>query len=71
MQVTKWRHTETSVTQQWTGLLEEDLAEWSERCTSVPKVANSSPSSGSELTFLSDLLLTARGSSFVSAHEVA
>jgi hypothetical protein len=45
---------------QWVGW---DLAEWSVRCASVPKVAGSNPSGGSESTFHSDLLLTARGSS--------
>jgi hypothetical protein len=40
-----------------------DLAEWSERCACVPKVAGSSPTGGSESTFRSDWLLTARGSS--------
>jgi hypothetical protein len=39
-----------------------DLAEWSERCTSIPKITGSNPNGGSELTFRSDLLLTARGS---------
>jgi hypothetical protein len=38
-----------------------DLVEWSERCASIPKVTGSNPSGGSELTFCSDLLLTARG----------
>jgi hypothetical protein len=36
-------------------------AEWSERCASIPKITGSNPSGGSELTFCSDLLLTARG----------
>jgi hypothetical protein len=40
-----------------------DLAEWSERCSSIPKITGSHPSGGSELTFRSDLLLTARGGS--------
>jgi hypothetical protein len=40
-----------------------DLAEWSERCISIPKITRSNPSGGSELTFCSDLLLTARGGS--------
>jgi hypothetical protein len=40
-----------------------DLAEWSERCASVPKITGSNPSGGNELTFRSDLLLTARGGS--------
>jgi hypothetical protein len=40
-----------------------DLAEWSERCASIPKITGSNPSGGSELTFRSDLLLTARGGS--------
>jgi hypothetical protein len=41
----------------------KDLAEWSERCVSIPKITGSNPSGGSELTFHSDLLLTARGDS--------
>jgi hypothetical protein len=40
-----------------------DLAEWSERCTNMLKVAGWNPSDGSESTFPSDLLSTARGSS--------
>jgi ankyrin repeat protein len=41
-----------------------DLAEWSERCASIPKItADSNPLGGSELTFRSDLLFTARGGS--------
>jgi hypothetical protein len=40
-----------------------DLAEWSERCASIPKITGSHPSGGSQLTFRSDLLLTARGGS--------
>jgi hypothetical protein len=40
-----------------------DLAKWSERCASIPKIAGSNPSGGSELTSRSDLLLTARGGS--------
>jgi hypothetical protein len=43
-------------------LPEWDLAERSERCASFPKVTGSNPSGGSESTFRSDLLLTARGS---------
>jgi hypothetical protein len=39
------------------------LAEYSERCASMVKVAGSNPSTGSELTFRSDLLLTVRGHS--------
>jgi hypothetical protein len=35
-----------------------DLAEWLERCASIPKITGSNPSGGSELTFRSDLLLT-------------
>jgi hypothetical protein len=35
------------------------LAEWSESCASIPKIIISNPSGGSELTFRSDLLLTA------------
>jgi hypothetical protein len=38
-----------------------DLAEWLERCASIPKITGSNPSGGNELTFCSDLLLTARG----------
>jgi hypothetical protein len=40
-----------------------DLAEWSERRASSPKIASLNHSSGSELTLRSDLLLTAKGSS--------
>jgi hypothetical protein len=40
-----------------------DLTKRSERCASMPKVAGSSPSSGSDSIFGSDLLLTARESS--------
>jgi hypothetical protein len=40
-----------------------DVAEWLERCPCMPMVAGSRPSSGSEPTFCSDLLLTARSSS--------
>jgi hypothetical protein len=40
-----------------------DLAEWSEGCVSMPKITGSNPSGSSELTFRSDLLLTARGGS--------
>jgi hypothetical protein len=40
-----------------------DLAEWSERCATIPKITGSNPSGGSDLTFRSDLLLTARGGS--------
>jgi hypothetical protein len=40
-----------------------DLAEWSERCASIPQITGSNPSGGSELHFRSDLLLTARGGS--------
>jgi hypothetical protein len=40
-----------------------DLAEWLERCANIPNITGSNPSGGSELTFCSDLLLTARGSS--------
>jgi hypothetical protein len=36
-------------------------AEWLRRCASISKIASSNPSGGSELTFRSDLLLTARG----------
>jgi hypothetical protein len=39
------------------------LAEWSERCVSILKITGSKPSGDSELTFHSDLLLTARGGS--------
>jgi hypothetical protein len=38
-----------------------DLAEWLDRCASYPKITGSNSSGGSELTFRSDLLLTARG----------
>jgi hypothetical protein len=37
------------------------LAEWSERCASIPKITGFNPSGGSEFTFRSGLLLTARG----------
>jgi hypothetical protein len=40
-----------------------DLAELSERCASMPKVAGLNPSGGSESSSRSDLLLTARSSS--------
>jgi hypothetical protein len=40
-----------------------DFAEWLESCGSIPKITGSNPSGGSELTFRSDLLLTARGGS--------
>jgi hypothetical protein len=40
-----------------------DLAERSERCAGIPKVAGSNLSGGNESTLRSDLLLTARGSS--------
>jgi hypothetical protein len=39
------------------------LAEWLERCASIPKITGSNPSGGSEFTFRSDLLLTAMGGS--------
>jgi hypothetical protein len=39
------------------------LAEWLERCASIPKITGSNPSGGSELTFRSDVLLTVRGGS--------
>jgi hypothetical protein len=39
------------------------LVEWSERCASIPKIAGSNPSGVSELTFRSELLLTAIGGS--------
>jgi hypothetical protein len=48
-----------------------DLAEWSERWASIPKITSSKPSGGSELTFRSDLLLTARGSSTWALNELA
>jgi hypothetical protein len=35
-----------------------DLAEWSERCASIPKITGLNPSGDSEITFRSDLLLT-------------
>jgi hypothetical protein len=37
-----------------------DLVEWLERCASIPMITSSNPSGGSEVTFRSDLLLTAR-----------
>jgi hypothetical protein len=48
-----------------------DLAEWSERCASISKITGSNPSGGSELTFRSDLLLTARGGSTLALIEFA
>jgi hypothetical protein len=42
-----------------------------ERCASTPKIAGSNPSSGCELTFRSDLLLTARGGSTRALIECA
>jgi hypothetical protein len=39
------------------------MVEWSERRASIPKITGSNPSGGSEITFLSDLLLIAIGSS--------
>jgi hypothetical protein len=39
------------------------MADWSERCASIPEIAGSNPSGGSKLTLPSDLLLVARGSS--------
>jgi hypothetical protein len=39
------------------GLRGWDLAEWSERCACLPKVAGLSPSSGSKSTFRSNFLL--------------
>jgi hypothetical protein len=38
-----------------------DLVEWLERCASIPMITSSNLSGGSEFTFRSDLLLTARG----------
>jgi hypothetical protein len=38
-----------------------DLVEWLERCASIPMITSSNPSRGSEFSFHSDLLLTARG----------
>jgi hypothetical protein len=40
-----------------------DLVEWLERCASIPMITSANPSSGSEFTFRSVLLLTARGGS--------
>jgi hypothetical protein len=40
-----------------------DLAEGLERCASIQKVTGSNPSGGSELTFCTDTLMTARGGS--------
>jgi hypothetical protein len=37
------------------------LVEWLERCASIPMITSLNPSGGSEFTFRSDLLLTARG----------
>jgi hypothetical protein len=47
------------------------LAEWSERCANIPKITGSNPSGGSESTFRSDLLLTARGGSTRALIEFA
>jgi hypothetical protein len=40
-----------------------DLVEWLERCASIPMITSPNPSGGSEFSFRSDLLLTARGGS--------
>jgi hypothetical protein len=48
-----------------------NLAERSERCASKPKITGSNPSGGSDLTFRSDLLLTARGGSTWALIEFA
>jgi hypothetical protein len=40
-----------------------DLVEWLETCASILMITSSNPSGGSEFTFRSDLLLTARGGS--------
>jgi hypothetical protein len=48
-----------------------DLAEWLERCASIPKITGSNPSGGSEFTFHSYLLLTARGGSTWALIEFA
>jgi hypothetical protein len=48
-----------------------DLAEWWERCASILKITSSNLNGGSELTFHSDLLLTARGSSTWALIEFA
>jgi hypothetical protein len=45
------------------GNLGWDMVEWLERCASIPMIMSSNPSGGSEFTFRSDLLLTARGGS--------
>jgi hypothetical protein len=47
-----------------------DLAEWLERCASIPKITSSNPSGGRELTFCFDLLLTARGGSMWALIEI-
>jgi hypothetical protein len=47
------------------------MAERSEWCASIPKIAGSNPSGSSELTFRSDLLLTARGGSTRALIEFA
>jgi hypothetical protein len=52
-------------------LLGWDLAEWSERCASIPKVTGWNSSSGSESTFRSDLLLTPRAGSTRALIEFA
>jgi hypothetical protein len=48
-----------------------DLAEWSQRCASIPKNTGSNPSGGSDLTFRYDLLLTARGGNTCALIEFA
>jgi hypothetical protein len=48
-----------------------DLAEWLERCASIPNITGLNPSGGSELTFRSDLLLTAWGGSTWALIEFA
>jgi hypothetical protein len=48
-----------------------DLAEWLERCASIPKITESNASGGSELTFRSDLLLTVIGGSTWALIEFA
>jgi hypothetical protein len=47
----------------WSFFFLWDLVEWLQRCASIPMITSSNPSGGSELTFGSDLLLTARGGS--------
>jgi hypothetical protein len=44
-------------------LIKWDLVKWLERCASIPMITSLNPTGGSEFTFRSDLLLSARGGS--------